>query len=1145
MDNLAGSTTDVEQEVKKEIKIRPTVFIGLGGTGKEVLLRVRRRILNEDWNGKRLRDLSEFPIASFLYFDLDTAEGRESDKSIRSDPLSHLVAFQPGETLQIKVNLSEYTNELDRYPLIKEWWPRADVDRVVKETQKGAGQIRPVSRLQFFALAKGIRDSIRAKAHAVTKSLSIDAAMKALDLKMEKDALRMVVVTSTAGGTGSGSFLDLGYLTRSAWPEEKVKVDLILLLAGGYEFANKERVFANTYAALKELEYCMRANRYVEKWSEFDDKVKPIPPYSEVYLIDNANVVGERTGNLEDIYGMIADTLFEDLSNGEFADSKRSVALNQQNHKLGGYKPYLGSLLGERPLYYEKIYSTFGQATMDTQARANMDIAINRACTEMIRGFFQVAGDERANIPTPEKVADFTKRNLFLGKTIFEDFPKDLSKKPNPIYECALIDELIGSLIAQVEDNIKGDFNEITQKYSDKKDWLQGIEDVKTKREREISGDPGSPDAALREKQVTDCGEKIYKEWADANGLKRLFYQLLDDKERGGLDYTIALIEQIKDTIDNNSTGIIETLKKAQKEYLELATMMWKDRYLPSLERLKEKKRYAEIVLGQISDDLTYRLKYLLREIACKQAIKILHDLSTTFLGEKEGLDEKGEPVWNGQVREFLDGRSAVRATIALLDDETKRLQDSCNRTDGMYIVIKDKEGTVSLDFDISKAREWAEEAFEGYGGSKELFAQLSDKKGQYQVVSQLSGFAEKRISRNREAELSFVNAFKELPRNEQKESLKKLLSRAMPWLDIDIKGHFNSIFTPSQYKCLISINEKDKFKKIFDELKSDIVPDGRLTPELYESSVKGRMVCYVELSGFPLDIIKPLRTEWKSEYARIMSEGKPLHNHKDWTRFPDPLVPTKDEIERMITNMQLFLEGTTLGVLRRKQGEDGYYEVKIAKGHWQGVGKESSIRAMGFYTSHKEALEQQLREVKEKIVSPCQMLALKVLMNQMAKNAYAPIDEVEATGHGKSVKGLGSIQAETLAREWDERLKHHPTQLEDQQILEDQLINRFREWTLEIQDSKYDLDRSEVDMEKATSKRTVKPEFFEAAWLEKLLGIGEKKREGEKVGVPTDSIPLQPSVMQRLEQIKKLYDLGILSKEEYEEKKKELMKLL
>jgi len=493
----------------------------------------------------------------------------------------------------------------------------------------------------------------------------------------------------------------------------------------------------------------------------------------------------------------------------------------------------------------------------------------------------------------------------------------------------------------------------------------------------------------------------------------------------------------------------------------------------------------------------------------------MLQDLST-FLGEKEGLDEKGETVWNGMVREFLDGRTAVRATIALLDDETNRLQDSCNRADGMYIVIKDKGEPLSLDFDALQLKEWADEAFKGCGGSRKLFAQLKDKKGQYQVISQLSGFAADRISKNREAELSFVNSFKKLTKNEQKEALKKLLSRAMPWLDIDIKGHFSSTFSSSQYKCLIAVNEKDKFQELFDPLMGDVVPDGNLIPKLYESSVKGRLVCYIELSGFPLDIIKPLRTEWKSEYARIIRDGKPLHNHKDWTRFPDPLVPTKEEAEIIITNMQLFLEGIAFGALRRKKGAEGYYEVQIEPGRWQGVGNERRILAMGFDTSHKEAIEQHLREIKEKIVSPYQMLAMKVLFNQIAENTYAPIEELDATGFGKNLKGLGSIQSGILAKVWEERLKHCPTQFENQSTLEKQLIDELKKWTVEVQDSKYDLDQAEVDIKKATPKCTVKPDFFKEGWLEGFILNKQPAENGGSVqGVTVMKCPDCGTVVQ------------------------------
>ncbi len=43
-------------------KIRPTLFISLGGTGMKVSIRLRRRILNAIWAGnERVQLLSDFP----------------------------------------------------------------------------------------------------------------------------------------------------------------------------------------------------------------------------------------------------------------------------------------------------------------------------------------------------------------------------------------------------------------------------------------------------------------------------------------------------------------------------------------------------------------------------------------------------------------------------------------------------------------------------------------------------------------------------------------------------------------------------------------------------------------------------------------------------------------------------------------------------------------------------------------------------------------------------------------------------------------------------------------------------------------------------------------------------------------------------
>ena len=67
--NPAGqSSTD-------DVQVRPTLFIGLGGTGMEVLMRIRHKILASTWGSRsapvRITGLSEFPVAEFMRFDLD------------------------------------------------------------------------------------------------------------------------------------------------------------------------------------------------------------------------------------------------------------------------------------------------------------------------------------------------------------------------------------------------------------------------------------------------------------------------------------------------------------------------------------------------------------------------------------------------------------------------------------------------------------------------------------------------------------------------------------------------------------------------------------------------------------------------------------------------------------------------------------------------------------------------------------------------------------------------------------------------------------------------------------------------------------------------------------------------------------------
>ena len=89
--------------------ISPTLFIALGGTGREIPLRLRRHILAHAWgtadNPVNVDNLTEFPIAQFIYFDLDHAgEYRRDMESVK---------FGDEEKVDRKLNLDKYFRRRD------------------------------------------------------------------------------------------------------------------------------------------------------------------------------------------------------------------------------------------------------------------------------------------------------------------------------------------------------------------------------------------------------------------------------------------------------------------------------------------------------------------------------------------------------------------------------------------------------------------------------------------------------------------------------------------------------------------------------------------------------------------------------------------------------------------------------------------------------------------------------------------------------------------------------------------------------------------------------------------------------------------------------------------------------------------------
>lgn len=222
MNDATESTSLPGQPPQVTEKIRPTLFIALGGTGMKVNIRLRRRILNAIWGGNaKVENVADFPVAQFINFDLDAGEVTQDGKSVKTDVLAEQVAFTPEEKIIERLDLNKYTqsdDELRRHREVAEWFPLTPerIRLLGVDPSKGAGQIRALSRLYFFDKYPVIRDKLRDKIETLLSNIGARAdKLKKLGLEVEPGKVRVVITGSAAGGTGSGSFLDMGYLAKA------------------------------------------------------------------------------------------------------------------------------------------------------------------------------------------------------------------------------------------------------------------------------------------------------------------------------------------------------------------------------------------------------------------------------------------------------------------------------------------------------------------------------------------------------------------------------------------------------------------------------------------------------------------------------------------------------------------------------------------------------------------------------------------------------------------------------------------------------------------------------------------------------------------------------------------------------------------
>ena len=299
---------------RSNVVFRPTVVIGLGGTGYSAVLKLKKHFVDA-YNG------AVPPIIHFLTFDT-TQNVEHSEKARDGSPIT----LDP-HVEQFVVQVANPAGHLGgTNPHIDEWWPQnIPVGAIVA----GAGQVRARGRLALFAKSGNIFGLIGNAISNVQLIKNQKQAYQQEFLVSDRGGVEVYVLGSLAGGTGSGMFLDVAFMARH-FVDAESSVTGVLVLPGIFKGkAGVNLVKPNAYGALKELEQFSKL--HPQKYS-FDIKygmqnqvAARQPPFDLVYLIDSTNEEGRGVKEPNELMGLVAQGVYLQIGSQIGTDTTNTV----------------------------------------------------------------------------------------------------------------------------------------------------------------------------------------------------------------------------------------------------------------------------------------------------------------------------------------------------------------------------------------------------------------------------------------------------------------------------------------------------------------------------------------------------------------------------------------------------------------------------------------------------------------------------------------------------------------------------------------------------------------------------------------------------------------------------------------------------
>lgn len=672
--NIEKGIADIQnQQLKAPV---PTLFIAIGGTGKDILLRLRKKFFLK-YGAVRNNDTVKNIPAEYLYYDLDKDWKLNDDKNeYGQEYFKNFIDFDESEKINVTGDVKELREKIEkgdpRYKKLFDWCSTSLDSSITSGT--GASRNRQFSRLAFFQHYLKINEVVKRKIENLKK--------------IGMGEVKIVLLFSIAGGTGCGSFLDLAFLCRKLIRSNPLsKVDAHIILPGAFSSvigkqADMNYALGNGYAALKEIEYYTKLNKFRAYWNINEEPEEMLGPiFNSCYLVSNQND-REFTFNGTSLFDIVADYLFYDTDTDYiFGPARRSIVNNLQNYLDDTVASNVKFTQADDDKTFIDLnsfschYSTYGISKITIPSNLIKKLCSAKAAIMLVEAL-QTGADVKFNEQLQIKEAEDFCAEHFVSNLreckLMNNITGELNKTVNEF-----IDKNLSVINTAQINSISVSYDGFINKFEEEifKSFIQNsTKIIKTNFEDNVKASEPFEVKAINEKilsfleppdsETNDKGDTIYKPFGIAAARsflskvkeKALKYCETFEKEKKSISNFDEIKKQISNFIEDRNKKIasVKTVMDELKKWLVFKSQ-WEQHLFPIYgkpaidKNIRTNKKYIEettkINIGEIKKLLfDYALNKFLVSFFIDYVVKVYYqDFVLLLLGENE-ITEKIVP---------------------------------------------------------------------------------------------------------------------------------------------------------------------------------------------------------------------------------------------------------------------------------------------------------------------------------------------------------------------------------------------------------------------------------------------------------------------------------------------------------------------